>query len=229
MGTRLDVIMHGVERDTAEQAFRNISGSISELENRLSRFDENSPISMINRLASKQAVIVSEEVYSVLELCLGYYKKTSGIFDMSLGKITAGMRRGSHDASVISEMLKGSGMDKIFLDPEKGSVRFLNEQVEVDLGGFGKGYALDRAVGKALEFAEKDGETLVIVTADHETGGLTVLEGGPYNREVEGAFSTGGHTGLMVPVFTYGPGAEKFAGIYENTMIFNKMKSLLDL
>ncbi|MFC2098194.1 alkaline phosphatase [Bacteroidota bacterium] len=86
----------------------------------------------------------------------------------------------------------------------------------------------DEAVGKALDFAEKDGNTLVVVTADHETGGFNVLEGGPKNPEIEGAFTTDGHTGVMVPVFAYGPGSEEFAGIYENTMIFEKMKNLLD-
>lgn len=87
----------------------------------------------------------------------------------------------------------------------------------------------DRAVGEALDFAEKDGHTLVIVTADHETGGFTVLRGGPLHQEVRGAFSTDGHTGVMVPVFAYGPGAEEFAGIYENTGIFDRMKKLLNL
>jgi alkaline phosphatase len=87
----------------------------------------------------------------------------------------------------------------------------------------------DRAVGKAIDFAEQDGETLVIITADHECGGFTILKGGPYDSEVEGAFSTDSHTGVMVPVFTYGPGAELFSGIYENTEIFEKMKALLDL
>jgi alkaline phosphatase len=81
----------------------------------------------------------------------------------------------------------------------------------------------DRAVGEALKFAEKDGHTLVIVTADHETGGLSVISGDIEHGMVEGNFSTTGHSSDLVPVFTYGPGAEKFSGIYENTAIFYKM------
>ena len=81
----------------------------------------------------------------------------------------------------------------------------------------------DKAIGEALKFAEKDGNTLVIVTADHETGGFIVKDGSDKLGEVEGVFVSKSHTATMVPVFTYGPGADKFRGIYQNTRIFNKM------
>jgi len=81
----------------------------------------------------------------------------------------------------------------------------------------------DKAIAKALEFAEKDGETLVVVTADHETGGLTLTDGDMKTRTIKAEFSTGDHSAVMVPVFAYGPGAEKFMGIYQNTDVFNKM------
>jgi alkaline phosphatase len=81
----------------------------------------------------------------------------------------------------------------------------------------------DRAVGLALDFAEKDGNTLVIITADHETGGMGVNGGDIHEGTIEAAFTTKDHTGVMVPVFAYGPGAELFQGIYDNTEIFDKM------
>jgi alkaline phosphatase len=81
----------------------------------------------------------------------------------------------------------------------------------------------DQAVGEALEFAKKDGNTLVIVTADHETGGLTLTNGDFENKSVTANFSTKKHTGSPVPVFAYGPGSQVFSGFYENTEIFNKM------
>lgn len=84
----------------------------------------------------------------------------------------------------------------------------------------------DRAVGKALEFAASNKETLVIVTADHETGGMAIEGGSMTEGKVNANFSTGGHTAIMVPVFAYGAGAYDFAGIYHNTDIFAKMKSL---
>jgi alkaline phosphatase len=87
----------------------------------------------------------------------------------------------------------------------------------------------DKAIGKALDFARANPETLVIVTADHETGAMAIEKGNMESGEVKGLFGSEGHTGLMVPVFAYGPGAERFAGIYENTDIFVKMTGLLDL
>jgi alkaline phosphatase len=86
---------------------------------------------------------------------------------------------------------------------------------------------LDRTVGVALEFAAKNRETLVIVTADHETGGMTILDGNYETGMVKGAFSTGGHTGLMVPVMAWGPGASEFTGIMDNTEVHTKIKKLL--
>ena len=81
----------------------------------------------------------------------------------------------------------------------------------------------DEAVGKVLDFAEQNGETLVIVTSDHETGGLTITGGDLNSGKIEGHFSTDHHTPVFVPLFAYGPGAENFGGLYENTEIFDKM------
>ena len=87
----------------------------------------------------------------------------------------------------------------------------------------------DRAVGKAMEFAEKDKKTLVIVTADHETGGMAIVDGNYKTGKVSAKFVTASHTGVMVPVFAWGPGAELFQGIQENTELFYKMMTLLGL
>ena len=87
----------------------------------------------------------------------------------------------------------------------------------------------DRTIGAIYEWAAKDGETLVVVTADHETGGLTLVDGDLKEGKIVCKFSTGGHSGVMVPVYAFGPGADEFTGIYENTAIFDKIKKLLNL
>jgi alkaline phosphatase len=81
----------------------------------------------------------------------------------------------------------------------------------------------DRTVGKVLKWAAGDGETLVVITADHETGGWTLLGGDIATGRVNGKFSTSEHSGVMVPVYSFGPKAEIFTGIFENTDLFYKM------
>ncbi len=80
----------------------------------------------------------------------------------------------------------------------------------------------DKAVGVALDFAEQDGNTLVVILADHETGGFALVDGDVENNTVVGEFVSNQHTGTMVPVFAYGPGAENFSGTYENKEVFYK-------
>jgi alkaline phosphatase len=84
----------------------------------------------------------------------------------------------------------------------------------------------DKAVGLALDFAKTDGRTLVIITADHETGGFSINPGSVMGS-IKGAFTTDQHTGTLIPVFAYGPGAELFGGVYENTAIYHKMRRAL--
>jgi alkaline phosphatase len=81
----------------------------------------------------------------------------------------------------------------------------------------------DKAVGVALDFAINDGHTLVIITADHETGGVTITGGDRKKHTVKLNFSTKDHTAVMVPVYAFGPGADRFSGIYDNTAIIKKI------
>ncbi|WP_418580926.1 alkaline phosphatase [Prevotella sp.] len=85
----------------------------------------------------------------------------------------------------------------------------------------------DKTIGEVMKWAAKDGETLVVVTADHETGGLTLVNGNKDEGRVECCFSTKNHSGAMVPVYAFGPGAENFTGIFENTDVFKKIKKLM--
>ncbi|MBA4853841.1 alkaline phosphatase [Emticicia sp. BO119] len=84
----------------------------------------------------------------------------------------------------------------------------------------------DKAIGAAFDFADKDGNTLVIITADHETGGFSI--NGIKDGVIDGKFTTKSHTGVMIPVFAYGKGAELFSGIYYNNDIFHKMLKAFD-
>lgn len=89
----------------------------------------------------------------------------------------------------------------------------------------------DRAVAAAMDFADTHPGTLVVVTADHETGGLSI----PSNEEdfkrsdsgVKYEFATGGHSGTLVPVYLYGAGAERINGVLDNTSLSHALMRLL--
>lgn len=81
----------------------------------------------------------------------------------------------------------------------------------------------DYAVKVALDYAKKKGNTLVVVTADHETGGLTLPDPNGKYTDVVFNYSTGSHTCLPVLVYAYGPGAEQFTGWMQNTDLKGKI------
>lgn len=85
----------------------------------------------------------------------------------------------------------------------------------------------DKMVGQAMEFVDKNPETLLIVTADHETGGLSLIDGSITKGYVHGSFSTNDHTAITVPVFAYGSGSQNFSGVYQNTDIYVKIMQAL--
>ena len=83
---------------------------------------------------------------------------------------------------------------------------------------------------KMIDYVNQHPETLLVVTADHETGGTGIYYNGhtPGNEgPLKMRFSTSGHTGTVVPVFAYGAGAENFAGVMKNTDIPKKIEELM--
>ena len=84
------------------------------------------------------------------------------------------------------------------------------------------------AIKEALDFAKKDGNTLVLVTSDHETGGMSVIRGNNSATELELGYTSTGHTPSPVGIFSFGPGAEFFGGIMNINHIGQKLFFLLD-
>jgi alkaline phosphatase len=89
--------------------------------------------------------------------------------------------------------------------------------------------SLDAAVEVAIDFARRDGQTLVIVTADHETGGMNILGGSSAEQALELVWDTDRHTGQPVPLFAFGPHALRFTGLKDNTEIPGIFADLLRL
>ena len=127
-----------------------------------------------------------------------------------------------------------STLDK--LKDDKKPFFLMVEGSQIDWGGHANelSYVIsefkdfNNAISSVLKFAKNDGNTLIVVTADHETGGLALKKGNLKKSTVVGDFTTIGHSGTMVPVFSFGPNAELFTGIYENTAIFSKLKTTVN-
>lgn len=120
---------------------------------------------------------------------------------------------GKRDAAGLFLMVEGAKIDRMGHENRAG--RMVEEILHFDL-----------AVGEALRFARERGDTLVVVTADHDTGGLGVVAG-PDKARI--GWGSKGHTAVPVPVFAYGPGAERFAGLIDNTDIHDFIADALAL
>ena len=150
------------------------------------------------------------------------------------------------------EMLAPAALKAIeLLNQNEAGFFLMIEGSQIDWGGHANNpeymvselLDFNKVIGSVLDFAEKDGNTLVVITADHETGGLTLPHGSDILGDTTAThFSTTHHTAVMVPVFAKGPGEDAFGGIglillpmmiaggiYENTEFFNKFMFALGL
>ncbi len=121
------------------------------------------------------------------------------------------------------------------LSKNKQGYMLMIEGSQIDWGGHEMNFDYMKAelidfnnvINMVLDMAVRDKHTLVIVTADHETGGLALTEDDKQRMQFIPKYTYHEHTGIMVPVFAYGPGAESFGGIYENTSLFDKINQLM--
>ncbi len=162
-------------------------------------------------------------VYTLKEVLAANEGKWAGLLaDQHLPKASEG-RQGMLEQSVATAL-------KLLNRNEKGFVLVV-EGSQIDWGGHQNDLDymatelidFDRAVKVARDFAAADGETLVVITADHETGALSLVGGNRADKTVKPAWSTKSHSAVMVPVFADGVGAEAFTGVYENTEVFHRM------
>lgn len=142
------------------------------------------------------------------------------------------MQNGRGEYLLNATLLAQQNLQKHF-----GNYFLMVEGSQIDWGGHDNNFEYMKAelidfnqvINAVLDAAMKDGNTLVIVTADHECGGLSLLENKDNKEGFKPNFATEHHSGVMVPVFAFGPGAEQFAGIYENTAIYYKLLKILKL
>lgn len=151
MGSAYSVAVYGDDRTRMEEAVDAAFEEVRRLDQMLSNYKPESELSEVNRLAAAKPVAVTPELFSLLSACLEYSRESEGAFDITVGPLMKvwGFYRGTgrlpHRAE-IRGALEQVGYRNMVLDAANRTVRFAREGVELDPGGIGKGYAVDRMI-----------------------------------------------------------------------------------
>ena len=156
MGSVFSVVVWGEDGGRLETAVAAALGEARRLDVMLSNYKQNSELSRVNRLGAKGPVSVSDELFQLLETCSAYSRASGGTFDITVGPLMKawGFYRGTGrlpEPAEIRGALSHVGYQKVVLDSTKRTARFAEDGVELDPGGIGKGYAVDRMVAVLKE------------------------------------------------------------------------------
>jgi len=151
MGTTFTVVAYGESRVQLETAVDLAFEEVRRINELISNYLPRSEWSQVNREAANRAVRVSPELFDFLKTCLEYSRQSGGTFDITVGPLVRvwgfykGTGRLPHRAEIRGALAR-VGYQKVLLDEANQSVRFTRTGVEIDPGGIGKGYAVDRVV-----------------------------------------------------------------------------------
>lgn len=166
MGTAYTIVAYGSDTNRLRAAVEDASEEVRRLDRLLSNYLPGSEWSQVNRLASQQAVRISPELFQLVAACVEYSRQSDGAFDITVGPLMKvwGFYKGTghlpHRAE-IRGALGRVGYQNILLDAKNNTIRFARDGVEIDPGGIGKGYAVDRVVA----ILKEDGITSALVSA----------------------------------------------------------------
>jgi FAD:protein FMN transferase len=151
MGTAYVVVAYGDGAEKVQAAIEASFEEVRRVDRLLSNYRPGSELSKLNRYAADRPVPVSEELFRLLEQCQEYSRQSGGAFDISVGRLMRvwGFYKGAGrlpEKIEVSEALRKVGYQHIELDPKARTVRFARRGLELDPGGIGKGYAVDRMV-----------------------------------------------------------------------------------
>ncbi len=156
MGATFIVIAYADDRETLEQGVAAAFAEANRLDHMLSNYRSESEWSRVNREAAQKPVQVSPELFQLLEYCAEVNRESEGAFDISVGPLMRvwGFFRGTGhlpSAAEVSGAVEKVGFGKVVLNRQNRTVHFLKTGVELDPGGIGKGYAVDRMSEKLTQ------------------------------------------------------------------------------
>ena len=138
MHTRMEIVLPRLEEPMAQSVVRDVEQRVSELERLMNRFDNASPLAMVNAVAAIQAVELDEELFMALELCEVFRRGTGGYFDVAAAE----------------QPRSGAAY---LLDGKNHTIRLASADVKIDLGGFAKGFALEQVCRMLRESGVESG------------------------------------------------------------------------
>jgi thiamine biosynthesis lipoprotein len=153
MNTVARIVAVAPDEKTARSSIDSAFEIIYRLEKLMNRYDPNSQLSQVNRLAAKKAVRIDRDLFDVLRQSIEYSKKTDGAFDITVGPLVDLWKKCAEANSMptdeqLAEVKKQIGYDKLLLDSNEFSVGFAAEGMSLDLGAIAKGFAADLAVAE---------------------------------------------------------------------------------
>jgi len=151
MGTFARVVAVAPDTKTANRCIEAAFAQIYKVDQLMSDYKDDSEISQVNRDAFKRAVKISKSTYEVLQKAVQFSKLSAGAFDVTVGPLVQLWRSASEANSVptdteLQDARSKVGYEKLILDANEMSVRFVVDGMKLDLGGIAKGYAIDKAV-----------------------------------------------------------------------------------
>jgi len=151
MATTFEILIYGHELDYARQAAWSVFAELDLLEEQLSRFIPGSDISRINELSRGQRLRIGLDTFECLEIARRVFQETAGAFDVTVGPLytywhSLSVESARPSAEELDEIRQRVGMDLLEMNPADHSVTVKADGMIVDLGGIGKGYAVDRIV-----------------------------------------------------------------------------------
>ena len=149
MGTRVQVELWAEQRSEGEAAIDAVLDEMRRIDREMSTYKPTSEVSRVNAQAGLRPVAIGPELYGLLQTALEYSQLTEGAFDItyaSVGYLYDFKRHVRPDEQQIESALPGVNFRHVLLDPQQHTVHFARPGVRIDLGGIGKGHAVDRGI-----------------------------------------------------------------------------------
>ena len=194
MATTFEIIIAADDASYAQQAARAAFDRLDILEQQFSRFISNSDISRINILTSNQPLKLSLEAFEVLLLSRRISAETNGAFDVTIGLLyDCWQAKDKISIALCQEDLTWTrahtGMNIVKLDEAEHTVQLLTTPVKIDLGGIGKGYAVDQMAKLLRDWSidtaliHSGGSSVLALEGPAGTNGWPVTISNPENRK----------------------------------------------